>query len=379
LRFLEDGGLMIQSRILVNRTKEMATFCLVTKREIPMAKLEFLQRYPLKGFPGQRLEKAELDVGKGLDWDRHFAILSGAATEEPIAGGFIKAVNFIQNTYTDDLQKFSTDIDFDQELIGLTSFDGTKVEFDLTDPESWQKSSEVLRGWFTAGDKNPRLVRQAPAKGHWDFTDSNLSLLNLASHRMLESHYYHSMDPVRHRSNLHVEFDKPWVEFELLGKRFKLGEAEFEAFRPAKRCATISVDPKTGERDLNLAGLMQADFGHAFLGIYCRVVKSGSIKAGDSLEILGEALGEYPVPFNAPRPELWPRLANLDSGSLTFEQNEHPEIAQAEQGTLRLHTIGKEVSWYKCRIERHSNSHEIELGPESAEIENGRYLVTGPF
>ncbi|MDA9009040.1 MOSC domain-containing protein [Alphaproteobacteria bacterium] len=344
-----------------------------------MATLEFLQRYPLKGFPGQRLAAADLEPGKGLAWDRHFAILSGAASDEPIPGGFIRAVNFIQNTYTDDLQKFSMNFDFDGGRVTLTSPTGEIAVFDLKQPESWIENSSKLKNWFTAGDKEPRFVRQAPEHGHWDFDDSNFSLLNLASHRVLEQHFDHEMDPVRHRSNLHMEFDQPWVEFDLLGKRFRIGSAEFEAFRPAKRCATISVDAVSGERDLNLAGGMQSDFGHAFLGIYCRVVKEGKVAAGDKLEIVGEHSRAYPLPENAPRPELWPRLAVLEGTTLSFEQAEHPEIVHDLDGNFRLHAIDGQASWQKRQIVSRLTDGGFELSSDLGNLNDGRYLLTGPF
>ncbi len=344
-----------------------------------MATLEFLQRYPLKGFPGQRLSAAELEPGKGLDWDRHFAILSGAAIDQPVPGGFIRAVNFIQNTYTDDLQKFRTDFDFEGGTVTLTPPTGEAAVFDLNKPNSWLENSDKLRNWFTAGDKEPRFVRQAPEHGHWDFDDSNFSLLNLASHKVLEQHFDREMDPVRHRSNLHMDFGQPWVEFDLLGKRFRIGTVEFEAFRPAKRCATISVDSVGGERDLNLAGGMQSDFGHAFLGIYCRVVRAGKIQAGDKLQIVGECSGVYPVPENAPRPELWPRLAVLEGTKLVFEQAEHPEICHDLDGNFRLHAIDGKASWRKCQIASRLTGKGFDLCSDLENLTDGRYLVTGPF
>jgi uncharacterized protein YcbX len=51
-----------------------------------------------------------------------------------------------------------------------------------------------------------------------------------------------------------------------------------------KRCLATTANPRTGERDVDTLKLLQT-MGHRDFGIYARVVQSGTVSVGDSLEL----------------------------------------------------------------------------------------------
>jgi uncharacterized protein YcbX len=52
---------------------------------------------------------------------------------------------------------------------------------------------------------------------------------------------------------------------------------------PIDRCAAINVNPKTGERDINLVKSLQGGFGHINMGVLAKVTKAGYFVIGDVL------------------------------------------------------------------------------------------------
>jgi len=151
-----------------------------------------------------------------------------------------------------------------------------------------------------------------------------------------------NLDIRRLRGNLVVGDLPAWDEFSWLGKRIAIGEAELEVLRPAQRCPATSVNPQTGERDLKVPDAMNDHFGHAFCGMYAKVVKSGRISVGggfNSIRIVGDAktpLAEAALP-TAPDYRLWPKFAEIvsvDRLSSPFEAPLRSAPQDEESGTI---------------------------------------------
>jgi uncharacterized protein len=94
------------------------------------------------------------------------------------------------------------------------------------------------------------------------------------------------MDPLRFRANVYLDGLGAWGEFDLIGKKVKLGTATLEIIKRIDRCAATDVDPSTGIRDLGMVALLEQSFGHHDCGVYARIVSGGDIKKGDLLTAL---------------------------------------------------------------------------------------------
>ena len=79
---------------------------------------------------------------------------------------------------------------------------------------------------------------------------------------------------------------EPWAERGWIGQRIKLGGAVFEVREEIVRCLATTANPKTGERDADTLGALNATFGHQNFGVYAVVTQSGDIALGDRLEVL---------------------------------------------------------------------------------------------
>ena len=150
--------------------------------------------------------------------------------------------------------------------------------------------------------------------GFWDYPDSQLSIMNMATLRECSTVLGQPLNMDRFRGNLIVDGLPPWAEFGLAGWHYLVGEAEIEFTRPVRRCAATQVNPETGERDIPVNTLLADTFEHGYFGIYARVCKTGTIRRGDKFVRLGatETKPSDAIVEGAGPPQLWPKLAAVE-------------------------------------------------------------------
>ena len=78
---------------------------------------------------------------------------------------------------------------------------------------------------------------------------------------------------------------QPWQEFAWIGKTLRIGATRLTVTARIDRCAATTVNPATGERDINVPKLLRAGFGHIELGVYARVESAGGVAMGDTIEL----------------------------------------------------------------------------------------------
>ncbi|HCI06102.1 MAG TPA: hypothetical protein DE314_01915 [Sulfitobacter sp.] len=301
--------------------------------------LSGIARYPIKGFSGEDLTSTALTRDHGVPGDRRFAFGVDASRDD---GTWYSSRNYLINSRKDNLLKFA----FRRTQGGweITSPSGQELNFDPDDADSIKYLNGQLDRFFDCVEsdgKTPCLIDRNPdrgPKGHWDFPDTELLIVNLATVRELERHWGIKIDPRRFRANLLIDGLPAWAEFGLYGAEFGLGAAKLSILRPARRCPAISVDPTTGERDLALQNDLVDDFGHGFFGVYARVTQSGDIVVGDDLQRTnGSALAISEMTCEiAPSITLWPKAALVESTDVpdTFEFTSIGSLALAEAGTF---------------------------------------------
>jgi len=71
------------------------------------------------------------------------------------------------------------------------------------------------------------------------------------------------VDERRFRSNIAIEGLPAWAERDLVGRRVRIGEQEFDVHGPIVRCLAINANPDTGQRDLRVLQSLTRDLGQA--------------------------------------------------------------------------------------------------------------------
>jgi uncharacterized protein YcbX len=254
------------------------------------ARLTQINRFPVKGLAGERLESVTLEAGRALPHDRRYALAQGGAGSHLDGSEWASYRLFYTLKQEEKLAQLG--LGYDEASETLTVLRGGKpvARGKPTDPVGRSLLNQFFAAFFAGSPRGaPRLVAgRRDADGAVAFTDAEtpyLSILNLASVADLERVARQPVDPRRFRANLWIEGVPAWAEMDWAGLRMTLGAATLEGAEPIDRCAATTVNPDTAQRDLNVPKLLQGGFGHIFCGFYVRVVDGGRIAEGDALVV----------------------------------------------------------------------------------------------
>ncbi|MEX5727484.1 uncharacterized protein Ga0609869_000837 [Rhodovulum iodosum] len=244
------------------------------------ARLAQIWRHPIKGHGAETLDEVTLEAGRTMPWDRTWAVAHEAAKTD--GRGWAPCANFSRGAKAPRLMAIAARLDEAAGRITLTHPDRPAVTFD---PDN---EAALFLDWVAPlmpDDRaaSARIVR-VPGRGMTDSAFPSVSLLGLASLRALSDAAGRTLSPLRFRGNFWVEGLAPFEEFDWVGRRLHLGEAELEVRERIGRCMATTVDPATGRRDTDILGLLDSHWGHTDLGVYAEVVKDGRVAPGDALE-----------------------------------------------------------------------------------------------
>ena len=242
-----------------------------------------LYRYPVKGLSAEPLESIRLSAGGGIPGDRAYAIENGPSGFDPAAPKFLPKANFLMLMRNERLASFATRFDQESRVLTIARDGKTLAEGNL-DTEAGRRAIEAFFAAHMADDlRGPPKVLSAPGYSFDDCGTPLLSLINLASLQDLEAHVGAPVHPLRFRGNLYAEGLPAWREFDLVGKKIRVGGVTLEASERINRCAATNVNPETAARDLAVPRTLMTDYGHADCGIYLNVIEGGEIGLGDAI------------------------------------------------------------------------------------------------
>ena len=284
--------------------------------------LQKIYRFPIKSFPGHELNQAQLSEGIGLPHDRRFALTK--YTED--TGNWMQSRNFFINAFDDGLTNFKVYFENDDTTLIVENTDGETITIDLDASNNLEEANTQITDFASVLDirhdrPNPFLLERKPEIGNWDFPDTPISLINAESVKQLSSIFDIDLDPVRFRGNLILENLPAWNELSFMGKQIKVGEAILEVNRPIMRCPAPGVNPITGTRDIEFQKVMAPTVGHAYCGMYAKVVHPGKITCGDEITIIGDA--EIPLETvleHGGNYAQWPRQVEISDYQITNDK-----------------------------------------------------------
>jgi uncharacterized protein YcbX len=225
-------------------------------------------RYPVKSMAGERMPVAELDW-QGLEGDRQYGFVRrGNTTRFPwLTARDVSGLVLYRAAYDDPRCPRTS-------KVTVVAPDG--MAFALSDPG--------LIAALAAEAGEPLDLMQLGI-GAYDLMP--VSIVTTASLRKLEAVHGTSLDRRRFRTNIIVEsdcLDEAWQ-----GQRIGFGEAggaELLIAYGAPRCAMITIDPDTAERDARILRTVAQRFANAFT-MYASVARPGVLREGDDVRILG--------------------------------------------------------------------------------------------
>lgn len=246
------------------------------------ARLAHLLRHPIKSVGHEALAEVELTEGQALPFDRHWAVTHEASK---FAGAWAPKMNFVRGVAGPELMAVTASLDEASGRIvlrhpsagALDVVPGTADDARLID---W------LRLLWPENRPAPAAVVSAPDHAMTDRPEPFLALLNMATLDDLSAHTGRPMSVHRFRGNLWIDGWQPWAEFELIGRRIRIGAAEVLIDRRITRCEATSVNPETGAKDTDTLATLRDTWGHQDFGTYVVVTRSGRVAVGDPVEVL---------------------------------------------------------------------------------------------
>ena len=238
--------------------------------------------YPVKGLAPYGWSRVKVKAGGVLPFDRKWAIKKGNWAFDPQNPEHRPKTDFYMLMRDEKLAQLRQQFNPETQRLTVMDREGRRVDAILGLEDGRANLARFLAPFL--GEQ----VEVVGADNHsfCDVDDRVLSLINLASVQALgQAIGAPDLNPLRFRANLYFKSDKPWGEFEWVGKKLKIGETTLEVTKRIQRCAATGVNLKTAQRDHNVPKALTEHFGHADMGVYARVTEGGFITPGDEIKV----------------------------------------------------------------------------------------------
>jgi len=238
-------------------------------------------RHPIKGHGREEIAEAALSVGRGIPFDRRWAVAHERSCFDISSPRWQPSSEFSRGAKSPRLQAIDAQTDEHLGKITLTHPDCVPLTID---PDNARDANMFIQ-WVMPISNGSRMMPARLVRGNQAMTDTDfpsISLINLASHRALETHMERELSPLRWRGNLLIEGWEPWSEKAMVGLHIQVGAAILEIREEITRCTATTVNVATGERDADTLGALR-DLGHQEMGLYAIVVKDGEARQTDAV------------------------------------------------------------------------------------------------
>ncbi|HEX8300496.1 MOSC domain-containing protein [Sphingomonas sp.] len=226
-----------------------------------------LNRFPVKSMAGEPLQAAEIDW-QGVEGDRQY--------------GFY---------FRESRSRFPwlTGRDISELVLHSARFadpgSPKTARVEIAAPDGWRghvDDAELLDR-LSAAVREPVSLMQL-AIGAYDAMP--VSVVTSAGHRLVEAAHGSPLDLRRFRTNIVIESGA--VQVEWAGKRIAFGEdgAELLVTDGIPRCAMVTIDPGTAERDSSVLRTIARKFGNVY-GVYGAPARKGPVRVGDVVRVVG--------------------------------------------------------------------------------------------
>lgn len=225
-------------------------------------------RYPVKSMAGEEVASAALGW-RGLEGDRRLAFM-----REGDAGGF----PFLTAGKLPAMIRYRP----------VRGEGGTAARVATPRGEELELDGEPLRRELS--EAHGREVRLVHLK-HGIFDEADVSVISAATVDEIARLCGREPDVRRFRPNIFVEPSSgaPFHEDAWVGRTLVFGEREDAAAIAVTqrdlRCSMINLDPDTGASDPRMLKAV-GRVNQTFAGVYCSVVRTGTITAGDRVRLV---------------------------------------------------------------------------------------------
>ncbi len=243
-------------------------------------RLASIWRHPIKSHGREELASVLLSEGECLPGDRRWAVAHEAARLQP---GWNPCANFHRGAKAPALMAITARTEGD--AVTLSHPDRP----DITFRPDMAEDLSVFLDWvapLSPPDRAQPARIVTAGRGMTDSDFPSVSVLGLASLRALSQRMGQDLSQHRFRGNLWIEGAAPFEEFDWIGRRLRIGEAELELREPITRCRATMANPETGRVDAETLTALESGWGHRDFGVYAVVTKPGRIAPEDRVDLI---------------------------------------------------------------------------------------------
>jgi len=245
-----------------------------------------IYRHPIKAHGVEALKSVALETGKCLPWDRVWAVAEETRELDFDAPEWVSCRNFTRGAKAPELMAITACVNESAGTVELTHPRYGKITFDPSDTDSVAAFIAWSKPLTPANRLAPKAIYSVPDVGLTDSDWPSVSINLHSSLHALEEKAGASLSPLRFRGNIWLNGETPWQEFDWLGKEIRIGTVRLEVRERIERCLATTVNPDTGERDVNTLDVLKNGWGHRDFGVKAFVLQGGTFNINDLVEIL---------------------------------------------------------------------------------------------
>ncbi len=244
-----------------------------------------LYRYAMKGFSPEPLERANIEAGGTIPFDRAYAVENGPSGLDPAAPAYFPKARFLMLMKNERMAEFQTRFDDASGVFRILRDGVILVEGSLLTADGRARIEAWIANVFSKELRGAPKILSAPGHSFSDMPAKVLHLVNLASVRALAEKLGRPVDPLRFRPNILIDGAPALSELEWEKREIRMPRLAFVCEERTARCAATNVDPKSGRRDMEIPRALETHYGHSDFGVYLIAKTSGAIAVGDNVEV----------------------------------------------------------------------------------------------
>ena len=248
-----------------------------------MPGLTHIFRHPIKAVGLESLAETQLQTGKTVQGDRIWAVMHDASKYDP-AEGWGRCMNFMRGVSSHQLMAVRATLADD--TVTLTHPDRPSITLNPDHAADAAKLIEWIEPIRNTDRAAPSRVVRATRQGMTDNSSPYISILSGASLDDLSTKCGKPLARERFRGNLWIDGTPPWQEFDWMGQCLRIGDAVLEVRERITRCRATTVDPITGQSDVETLQVLDDNWGHRDFGLLALVTNGGTIRVGDKVDLL---------------------------------------------------------------------------------------------
>jgi uncharacterized protein YcbX len=249
--------------------------------------IESLWQYPIKGVGGNAISRTTLSVDQSLPGDRRYALSAGSLKAAQADDGvWLQKAHFLQLMQTESLAALRCRLDGDMVTIQGADTDG--FEGNLAIPDVRARCQHFIANFLRLSDPSMLRIHQIDKGAFTDQPEPLISIGGSASLAAFAAATHTKIDARRFRLNVIVATTAAFAENQWRGAKLQMGAAVIEIIDDVERCAAINVDPASAIRQPDHLATMRHAFSHSYLGVFGRVITSGTVQCGDKVSLIAD-------------------------------------------------------------------------------------------